>query len=312
MIEGVFMTARALLYALLMGFVGFVLTVAIFPGPVRAAADDAGEAGEALSERELFEKVTAQGVPAEAFRDLQDFLRVNAGKEFVQDVYTCKGKDEASVKPCSESERSKAVRTVTLKPRDHAVIVDYTKPSTEERFYVIRLKTGAVEKMLGTHGQGSGNGAVAYKFSNVKDSRQTSLGMYLLGEVYSGSYGPTMRMYGLEKSNDQAYNRDIVMHGAWYADKSFLKKTNPKTKRPYGRLGVSWGCPAVSLGDQKRLVPLLKEGALIYHYHAELQAASRLGGPVQTEFPPAEYAPVPTPRPDNGPAAVEEETPAAL
>ncbi|HRO66760.1 MAG TPA: murein L,D-transpeptidase catalytic domain family protein [Pseudobdellovibrionaceae bacterium] len=252
----------------------------------------------ALSETELFSEVTAQGVPAEAFRDVQDFLKNNLDKEFVQDAYTCKGREETSVRPCSESDRTKATKVVTVKAHDYAVIVDYTRPSTEERFFVINMKTGEVEKMLGTHGQGSGNGAVAYKFSNVKDSRQTSLGMYLLGEVYSGNYGPTLRMYGLEKSNDQAYNRDIVMHGAWYADKSFLKKTNPNTKKPYGRLGVSWGCPAVSLGNQKRLVPLLKEGALIYHYHAELQAESRLGGPVQTEFPPAEYAPIPTPRPD--------------
>jgi len=84
-------------------------------------------------------------------------------------------------------------------------------------------------------------------------------------------------MYGLQGSNDQAYNRDIVMHGADYASTDFPKRENYRTKKPFARLGVSWGCPAVAFSNAKKWFPRLKEGALIYHYHPELEAAAQTG-----------------------------------
>lgn len=252
-----------------------------------------------LDERIVFLKAVSQGVPRRPLEDLLKFRRNNMNREFQQDVYRCNGFSEDSVKPCAEKDRSRATKTVKLEAHPYAVIIDYGKPSTEERMFIIHFETGKVSKMLVAHGQGSGNGRVAYRFSNIKDSRQTSLGMYLTGEVYSGNYGPTLRMYGLEKSNDQAYHRDIVLHGAWYADPSFIQSENYKTKKPYGRLGVSWGCPAISTSLQTRWYPALQGGALIYHYHEELQSKAQLTGhEVRTESLPEEYVPLPTPRPE--------------
>ena len=264
-------------------------------GPVKAIE---GSAGVSLSEQELLEKVLEQGVPEQAFWDLQNFRSKNLHQEFTQDTYVCKNKTEADVKPCPEKDRTPSNRRIKIPDHSYAIIIDYSRSSIEERLFLIHLRTGLVRKFLVTHGKGSGNGGFAYKFSNVKDSQQTSLGIYMLGEVYEGSYGATMRMYGLEKSNDQAYRRDIVMHGAWYADRSFMTDENPNTKRPYGRLGVSWGCPAVSPAHQKELVPLLREGALIYHYHPELQVEARwTGEEVRTRETPFEYILKPKPRP---------------
>ncbi|MNL53634.1 hypothetical protein D3C87_1768980 [compost metagenome] len=86
-------------------------------------------------------------------------------------------------------------------------------------------------------------------------------------------------MYGLQRSNDQAYNRDIVLHGAWYAAKEFINSIDPKTGQPRGRLGLSWGCPALSLALAKKLIPFLQEGGVIFHYHPTLLEESLKGRP---------------------------------
>lgn len=218
----------------------------------------------------LTRKILNSGVPADALSQLNKFLYENKGRSFQQDTYICAGTDQNSVRPCDESKRRRSMKTVTLSNPQYVAIVDYSAPSTKKRFYLINRKTGGVETFLATHGIGSGQANYPYKFSNTKDSRQTSLGFYLTGEIYNGSYGNTLRMYGLQRSNDQAYNRDIVMHGAWYANESFISSLNPKNGKPYGRLGLSWGCPAVAPSIAERTIPLLKGGSVIFHYHDKL------------------------------------------
>ena len=98
-------------------------------------------------------------------------------------------------------------------------------------------------------------------------------------------------MYGLERSNDQAYNRDIVMHGAWYVSEDFMNSINRKTGEKYGRMGLSWGCPAVSLAIAERTIPYLKNGSLILHYHPSMNGSAvkpRISAP----------APAPSPAPE--------------
>lgn len=222
------------------------------------------------------EKVVAQGVPEDAIKKLMAFRQDNLGKAFNQEVYTCLGKPEGSLRPCEEKKRIRSSKEVVLTDHPYAVIVDYRQSSMSERLFIIHLPTGKVTRMPVTHGKNSG-ALYAYKFSNIKDSKQSSLGIYILGETYSGGYGSTIRMYGLQGSNNQAYHRDIVMHGAFYAAPDFTQRLNPKTKLPFNRLGVSWGCPAVSMKNAKTWFPLLKDGALIYHYHAELEEAAQSG-----------------------------------
>lgn len=239
----------------------------------------------AAPSEQVIKKVLQQGVPAEAFDQMLRFMEENKGRSFQQEIYTCDGQDRDNVKPCEESKRNKSSTHVTLGNPTFVAIVDYSAPSTKRRFFLINLKSGEVKAFYTSHGIGSGKGNYAYKFSNTKDSRQTSLGMYLTGDTYRGSYGPTLRMYGLERSNDQAYNRDIVLHGAWYVGEDFIKTINPKTKEPFGRLGLSWGCPAVSLSVVEKIAPLLKNGSLVLHYHGKLQERALSGLEVRLDDP---------------------------
>lgn len=232
--------------------------------------------------KEITSKILNQGVPKNAYARLTKFLYENQGRSYNTETYTCEGRDAESVRPCEEEKRRRSSKRVTVVNPQYVAIVDFTAPSTQRRFYLINLRTGTVAKYYTSHGIGSGNSNYAYEFSNTKDSRQTSLGMYITGEIYSGHYGQTLRMYGLQRSNDQAYNRDIVLHGAWYVGEDFINSVNPETGKQRGRLGVSWGCPAVSLSVAEKIIPLLKGGSLIYHYHASLIDEAQSGAEVSS------------------------------
>lgn len=272
---------------------------------------------QAVVSEAIAHKILSQGVPSDAWQRLAKFMDENEGRKFNQDIYTCEGQDPANVKPCEEKKRKRDNLQVSFSKPENVVIVNYGAPSTERRFFLIHLPTGKVQTFYTAHGLGSGRSNYATKFSNIKDSRQTSLGIYLTGETYKGSYGRTLRMYGLERSNDQAYNRDIVVHGAWYVGEDFINKIDSKTGQPFGRLGLSWGCPALSLYMASKVIPLIKEGSLIMHYHAALQDKAQSGKEVQVgqrtvppllrpqppvasqpqDAPPLYEAPAPTPTP---------------
>lgn len=138
-------------------------------------------------------------------------------------------------------------------------IIDFTKPSNEDRLYVIDMKIRAVVmSTLVSHGKGSGD-KYATSFSNANGSSKSSLGFYLTEETYSGRNGYSLRLAGLERGiNDQARMRSVVIHGADYCDPSFVKA--------YGRLGRSNGCPAVPFSITEEIIDLLEGGALIYIY----------------------------------------------
>lgn len=245
------------------------------------------------SQSALFAKILSQGVPEHGLRKIFEFNN-RAGESFTVNSYSCSDKPVGSVKPCDENKRTAVTERITIQQKEWAVVLDFMRPSTEKRLFLINLKTGDVQAFLGTHGKNSGaTDAWAYKFSNIKDSKQSSLGMYVTGDTYVGHYGETLRMYGIEKSNDQAYSRDIVMHGAPYVTSDWAQRINSETKKPYGRLGVSWGCPAVSLDVIKKLIPLLKGGALIYLDQPDLAEEAMSGKEVG--FGPV---PLPSPRPN--------------
>lgn len=233
----------------------------------------------------ILKKIISQGVPTDALNRMIKFLDDNKNRSFVQDTYSCAKFPENSVKPCEESERSNSTQTVSLGAPENVAIIDFSAPSTERRFFWINLKSGEVNKYLVAHGKGSGNSNFATKFSNVKDSRQTSLGFYLTGDTYAGKYGKTLRLYGLQKSNDKAYHRDIVMHGAWYAEEDFINSKNPKTGEKFGRLGVSWGCPALAPQIAAKLIPIFQNGSVLLHYYGPLMEEAMSGKEVSAPKP---------------------------
>ena len=137
------------------------------------------------------------------------------------------------------------------------VMVDYTKPSTEERLFIIDLrKKQLLISSLVTHGRGTGD-LYATKFSNKNNSYSTSSGFYLTGNIYNGKHGESLELYGLEKGkNDNAKKRTIVMHSAYYANKAFAEK--------YGRLGRSKGCLVLPTDLNAKIINLISGGAVLY------------------------------------------------
>ncbi len=153
-------------------------------------------------------------------------------------------------------------RDVKIK-ESYAAIIDFSKPSDEKRLYVMNLKTGEVSKHLVAHGKGSGV-TVPVKFSNVNESKMTSLGLYLAGDTYKGKHGQSLNLYGLEASNNKAARRDIVMHSAKYVSEDYAKSQ--------GRIGRSWGCPAVAPAIIGKMINLFHDGGVIYAYHKDVNA----------------------------------------
>jgi hypothetical protein len=136
-------------------------------------------------------------------------------------------------------------------------IIDYSKPSTEYRLYIIDLKNKKlISESLVAHGRNSGENK-AIDFSNVKNSKKSSLGFYKTAETYTGKHGYSLKLDGLEKNiNDNARERAIVIHGAWYVSEEFIDK--------HGRLGRSWGCPALPIDMHKKIIDTIKNGSYLY------------------------------------------------
>jgi hypothetical protein len=141
-------------------------------------------------------------------------------------------------------------------------LIDYSRPSTEPRLWVLDLADRAVRfRTLVAHGRGSGlSRAVA--FSNIPDSKQSSLGLFRTDETYEGQHGYSLRLVGLETGvNDLAYSRNIVIHGADYATAKFASR--------HGRLGRSWGCPALDPSVHRELIDTIRERTALFAYYPD-------------------------------------------
>ena len=147
-------------------------------------------------------------------------------------------------------------------------IVDFTKPSSQKRLFVIDLKNSRV--LFNTyvaHGQGSGE-KFARHFSNIPESYQSSLGFYITSDTYVGKNGYSMYLSGMEKGiNDKAESRAIVMHGAPYVHESFI--------RSQGYIGRSWGCPAVPEKLNRPIIETIKGGSCLFLYSNNKKYLSR-------------------------------------
>ncbi|MBM4265436.1 MAG: murein L,D-transpeptidase catalytic domain family protein [Deltaproteobacteria bacterium] len=141
-------------------------------------------------------------------------------------------------------------------------LIDYRVPSLQERLWIIDLATGRIVfRDHVAHGRGTGEN-LAQHFSNKPGSHQSSLGLFLTNEIYQGRNGYSLRMDGLEPGvNDQARERAIVMHGASYVD--------PIGGKTRGRLGRSWGCPAVRTEVAHPIIDALAGGQFLFAYYPD-------------------------------------------
>lgn len=138
-------------------------------------------------------------------------------------------------------------------------ILDFTKSSRFKRMWIIDMKKQKlVRRELVAHGKNSGHDMVT-SFSNKLHSNQSSMGFYVTDSPYIGSNGISMLINGMDKGyNCQARNRAVVMHGADYV--------NPKTMNHNGRLGRSFGCPAVETHKAQEIIDYVKNGSCLFIY----------------------------------------------
>lgn len=147
-------------------------------------------------------------------------------------------------------------------PRQLITIIDYTLPSTAKRLWTIDLANKQV--LFNSYvAQGKFTGGLfARYFSNKPESKESSLGLFQTLEPYIGHDGYALRINGLEQGfNNLAEERAIVIHGAWYVSQAYIHRA--------GRLGLSWGCPAVPEDVIKPLINTIKGGTFLFSYYPD-------------------------------------------
>jgi len=173
-------------------------------------------------------------------------------------------------------------------PKDGIIsIIDFRKSCNESRFYVIDLSRQKVlYQTLVAHGRHSGDIYTRY-FSNKPGSLKSSLGFFVTGDTYNGEYGYSLYLYGLDGSfNDKAKARGIVIHGAPYVTRSFVKE--------YGKIGRSQGCPALPAGLHINIINTIMGGTCLFQFYDNkmyLQKSVLLNVEEATAQFKAEYSP---------------------
>jgi hypothetical protein len=147
-------------------------------------------------------------------------------------------------------------------PAERLAVIDYSRASTEPRLWVFDLAgSRLLYREWVAHGRNSGDN-YAHAFSNALESHESSLGLFRTLDTYQGHNGYSLRLDGLEPGfNDHAYERAIVMHGSPYV--------NPETATTLGRLGRSYGCPALRPAVTKPLLDTLKNGQYVFSYYPD-------------------------------------------
>jgi len=142
--------------------------------------------------------------------------------------------------------------------RDIVGIADYGLHSAHKRFHIVNLDRQEVKSFHVSHGSGSDpeHDGWLNRFSNAEGSHASSRGAYVTWEWYQGKYGTSVRLGGLDPTNEAALRRYIVMHRADYAEPEHLDR--------WGRMGRSQGCFAMGSDDFKLALLKLSGGRLLF------------------------------------------------
>ena len=149
-----------------------------------------------------------------------------------------------------------------VKRQELLTVIDYSLPSDKPRLFTFNVAARTLLfRELVAHGKNSGGNRASF-FSNSPGSLATSLGLFVTADTYTGSNGYSLRLRGLEEGvNDMAMDRAIVMHGASYVSRAAINAL--------GRLGRSWGCPAVRREMARKIIDTVKGGSPIFAYYPD-------------------------------------------
>ena len=142
--------------------------------------------------------------------------------------------------------------------RDIVGIADFGLHSAHRRFHFVNLDREQVQSFHVSHGTGSDpeHDGWLNSYSNQEGSNASSRGAYVTWEWYVGRYGTSVRLGGLDDTNEAAYRRAIVMHRAKYAEPTHIER--------WGRLGRSNGCFAMGEEQFREALRQLSGGRLLY------------------------------------------------
>jgi len=197
--------------------------------------------------------------------DFTEDIRALA-EEFCRDIYSDAGL-EGKLDYKIFSRAFKGINEIDAPRKDILTIIDYSKPSCDRRFYVIDLvNRKLIYHTLVAHGKNSGE-LMCTKFSNRPKSLQSSPGFFLTAEAYAGRHGYSLRLDGMEPGlNDQARARAIVIHGAEYVAQHYVDDV--------GYIGRSFGCPALPLELNRKIIDQIKGGSCLYIHTNDKNYAS--------------------------------------
>lgn len=141
-----------------------------------------------------------------------------------------------------------------IKNKNYLTVIDFSKNSSQKRFFIIDMNSGKIWALHVAHGKGSdpdGDG-LANIFSNKSGSEASSLGFYLTAETYTGNHGRSLKVDGLSATNSNVRARSVVIHGADYVQEADVKQ------------GRSWGCFALTMSLKDQVIDMIKGGSLMY------------------------------------------------
>lgn len=139
-------------------------------------------------------------------------------------------------------------------------LIDMSLPSGQNRFFVYDLKGDSTQKTgLVTHGRCNQYWLEGRKYGNTVGCGCTSLGKYKIGYSYNGRFGLAFKLYGLDKTNDKAFARFVVLHSHDCVPESEVEDD----------ICQSDGCPTVSPGFLQQLKTIIsnsKKPVLLWIY----------------------------------------------
>ncbi len=147
--------------------------------------------------------------------------------------------------------KAEAARSFTKKKglnEKTCFLIDMSLPSGQNRFFIYDLKNDSVTAAsLVAHGNCFEYWLEGRKYSNEVGSGCTSLGRYKIGTPYTGKFGYSYKLHGLDSSNNNAYERTVVLHAHACVPDSETSE----------EICQSNGCPTVSPSFLQRLKSLL-------------------------------------------------------
>jgi hypothetical protein len=140
---------------------------------------------------------------------------------------------------------------------DVVAVADFAQASARPRFHLVDTASGRITSLLVAHGRGSDPTHTGWlsRFSNAAGSDCTSEGDFLTAADYVGKHGLSIRLAGLDPTNNNAESRGIVVHNAPYVSAEMV--------REHGVLGRSEGCFALSAADLPQVLQRMGAGRLL-------------------------------------------------